>query len=165
MILSRRALLGSTVAACALAGCTTSEVAAISAAAVTYLGEVETALTALSPVLPTIAGIPAATVTTIQSDLSKASSIAKTISSATITAVATVSIGQVVTYATDGLKIAAGFALPANVQSVISALQIVLPVLAASAGLSTGAVAAPAPAALDAARATLRNARAILAAG
>jgi hypothetical protein len=165
MNMTRRALLGSTVAACALTGCTASEIATISAEAAAELSDVATALVALTPVLPTLTGIPAATLTTIESDIGQASTFAQSINGASTAIAGESAVGKVVTLAGDGLKLLSGFSLPAKVSQVVTALQLVLPALGAAAGLSSAAVSAPAPEALAAARATLRNAHALLAAG
>ena len=105
MNITRRALLGSTIAACALAGCTASEVAAISAAAVTYLGDITSGLTALSPALSTISAIPAATVTAIQGYFSQAVAIATGVNSAATEVAGASAVAKIEGYVNEGLKL------------------------------------------------------------
>jgi hypothetical protein len=159
----RHVLLGSAaLVPVALVGCgqTPSQ---ISAEAVQYLGGLETGLNALAPVLASIPGIPAGTVSQAQTYLAEAVTAAGEINAATSQAAGQSAFSQVETYTMDALNLLSGFPLPSNVLTIVDSAKIVLPLIATAISMTGAAVGATAPNPAQVQALTdLQNARSIL---
>ncbi len=161
----RTLLMSAGAAALALAACSGSgSSTTVTQEILTYIQDIQTGLTALSPVLSTIPGITASVISTIKGYLAEAVEVALGVTSATSAAAGQSAVAQIETYTMDALTLLSAFTLPGGVGAIVAALKVALPfVEAAVSALGTSNVGAtPDPEALRA-LATLGNAKAVLA--
>jgi len=132
---------------CTLAGftfltaCGALTAQALAQQTVTDLALIDNGLTALSPLLTT-SGVPAATLATVQADLVTADTFAKAAETATTTAAAQQPVQQAETYLNTALGLVSGLPLPPKVAGIVTALNVLMPVIETAVGIVTNAVGA-----------------------
>ena len=140
--MNRRSLLatsamlasGAALVACSL---TTTQIATVSAQVVSDAKLLGNGLTALIGAFGSLNVIPANVVTTIDSDLSQALTAASSVSSAMTQAVAGTVINQVAAGFSAALTVISSYQLPSSMQTIIAAIQTLLPLVEAAVGLLT----------------------------
>lgn len=140
----RRSVLATIPAiAVALAGCaSTNSTATISNEAVTDLNLIATALEPLGDTVATMAGATPAIVAQVNTDVAQLAAAAQAVAPGISTAVAQPSVMTVASALQAIVNALQGFALPANVQSVLTAAEALLPLVQMAVGIAI-AVAAP----------------------
>jgi hypothetical protein len=126
-----------------LTACGAVTAQAIAQQTVTDLALIDNGLTALGPLLTT-SGVPTATLSSIQNDLTLADGFAKAAETATTTAAAQSPVSQAETYLNAALGALNGLPLPPKVAGIVTALNVLMPVIETAVGIVTNAVGASA---------------------
>jgi hypothetical protein len=136
-----------------LTACGAVTAQAIAQQTVTDLTLIDNGLTALGPLLTT-SGVPAAALATAQKDITLADAFANAAKVATTTAEAQGPVQQAETYLNAAFGALSTVTLPPAPQKIVTALNVLLPVVEAAVGIVTNAVGAS-PETPDEARAVL----------
>lgn len=132
--MKRRSILAG-CSALALAGCAGLSPAQIARQAVTDLGLIANGFAAGTPELASITGISAATLTSVSALFGKAQALAAGISATVTAETAKPVVQQIEAYFGEALTLLGDLLLPPPFSTVLTALNVLLPVVEAAVGL------------------------------